>query len=81
MVIVDKDVKELHQLEMKILSVEQSVLVKVSALEVSIAGLNNTVQQLVRKETFQPVAYIAYGLAAGVLTSALGAIMGMVFIQ
>jgi hypothetical protein len=78
---VDEETREIHKLEMKILDVEQTVLIKVSALEIAVTSLNATVQQLVRKETFQPVAYIAYGLAAGVMTSALGAIMGMVFIK
>ena len=78
---MDEETREIHRLEMKILDVEQTVLIKVSAIETSIASLNAVVQQLVRKETFQPVAYIAYGLAAGVMTSALGALMGMVFIK
>ena len=78
---MDEETREIHKLEMKILDVEQTVLLKVSALEIAVTSLNSTVQQLVRKETFQPVAYIAYGLAAGVMTSALGALMGMVFIK
>lgn len=78
---VSEETREIHKLEMKILDVEQTVLIKISAMEVILNGLSVTIQQLVRKETFQPVAYIAYGLAAGILTSALGAIMGMVFIR
>lgn len=78
---MDEEAKEIHKLEMKILEVEQTVLIKVSAIETSITSLNAIIQQLVRKETFQPVAYIAYGLAAGVMTSALTAVMAMIWIQ
>jgi len=78
---VDEEAKEIRDLERKILNVEQMVLIKVAGLETSVSSLNEAINQLVRKETFQPVAYIAYGLAAGVLTTALGAIMSQVLIK
>lgn len=75
------DEHEIRDLEKKILSVEQLVLIKVSALEASIANMHETMKSLVTRERFEPVAWVAYGLAAGVLTTALGAVMTKVFVQ
>jgi hypothetical protein len=75
------DEKEIRELEKKILSVEQTVLLKVTSLEIELSALHETVKTLVTKERFDPVAYIAYGLAAGVLTTALGAVLSKIFIE
>jgi len=39
------------------------------------------IEKLVTIDRFSPVAYIAYGLAGGVLTTALGAVLSLVFIK
>ena len=78
---MNDDTNEIHKLEVKILEVEQTVLIKVSALEIATNNMHATIQQLVRKEQFQPVAWISYGLAAGVLSTALGAVISQVFIK
>jgi len=72
--------REIRDLERKILSVENLVLVKVTGLEASIRTMESEITKLVTIERFNPVSYIAYGLAAGVLTTALGAVLSKAFI-
>jgi hypothetical protein len=72
--------REIRDLERKILSVENLVLVKVTSLEGSIKTMETEITKLVTIERFNPVSYIAYGLAAGVLTTALGAVLSKAFI-
>lgn len=71
---------EIRDLERQILQIEGRVLVKIAGLETSIDQIKHVLDSLVTVERFNPVAYIAYGLAAGVLTTALGAILSKVFI-
>ena len=78
---MDEEAKEIRDLERKILNVEQMVLVKVSNLETSVHQLTEQIKSLVTRDRFDPVAYIAYGLAAGVMTTALGAVLSKTFIQ
>jgi hypothetical protein len=72
--------KDLHDLELKVLHIEQNIMVDISKLKGSVEELNKAITRLVSIERFNPVAYIAYGLAGGVLTTALGAILSKVFI-
>lgn len=50
-------------------------------LEENDMRLERVIEKLVTMDRFRPVAYIAYGLAGGVLTSFLGAITALVFIR
>jgi hypothetical protein len=71
---------EIRELEKKILLVENTLLIKVSNLATSIEIMQKDINKLVTIERFTPVAYIAYGLAGGVLTTALGAVLSKVFL-
>lgn len=71
---LDRDVKKLSE-------EVQSMKIKTVIIENSVESLIKAVEKLVSIDRFTPVQYIAYGLAGGVLTSALGAIMSMVFIK
>lgn len=73
--------KELHDLEMKVFSIEQRIMIDINTLKGAIQELNREIVKLVSIERFNPVAYIAYGLAGGVLTTALGAVLSKVFIS
>lgn len=76
---MDDGDRELRDLERKILKIEGDVYIKVVNLESSVNTLKEEIKKLVSIERFNPVAYIAYGLAAGVLTTALGAILSKSF--
>ena len=54
---------------------------KVTKIESACQRVEDDIKRLVTIERFNPVAYIAYGLAGGVLTTALGALMSLVFIR
>ena len=75
---IDDDAKEIRDLERKILSVESEVLRRLTAVETTLSTLREQINSYVTKERFEPVAYIAYGLAAGVLTTFLGALIAQV---
>lgn len=70
--------EEIRDLERKILSVESEVLLKLMVVETTIHSIKEQITTYVSKERFEPVAYIAYGLAAGVLTTFLGAVIAQV---
>ena len=55
--------------------------IKITRIESSFSRFEDDIKRLVTLERFNPVAYIAYGLAGGVLTTALGAILSTVFIK
>lgn len=68
------DVKELST---KVSALENKDIL----LESAINNLVTAIDKLVSIERFTPVQYIAYGLAGGVLMSALGGVMALVFIK
>jgi hypothetical protein len=70
-----------EDLEKQILTVDRAVLVQITELKMDVKNLKEVVATLVTKERFTPVAYIAYGLAGGVLTTFLGAVIAQVIIQ
>ena len=72
--------KQLRSLEIKILDVEHQINIKVSSMKATVEAIEKEIAKLVTRDRFDPVAYIAYGLAAGVLTTALGALMSKVLI-
>lgn len=74
----ENEAKEVRDLERKILSVESEVLLRLTAVETTIHSIREQINTYVTKERFEPVAYIAYGLAAGVLTTFLGALIAQV---
>ena len=55
--------------------------IKVTKIESACSRFEDDIKRLVTIERFNPVAYICYGLAGGVLTTALGAILSTVFIK
>ena len=73
--------EQLRSLEIKILNVEHQIQNEVSSMKATVESIQRELAKLVTRERFDPVAYIAYGLAAGVLTTALGAVMSKVFIE
>jgi hypothetical protein len=78
---MDEGEKEIRDLERKILNLENLIMIKVTGMESAIETLNREITKLVTIERFNPVSYIAYGLAAGVLTTALGAVLSKAFAQ
>lgn len=72
--------EQLRSLEIKILNVEHQIKSEVSSMKGTVEAIQNEIAKLVTRDRFDPVAYIAYGLAAGVLTTALGALMSKVLI-
>lgn len=72
--------EQLRALEIKILNVEHQIQTEVSSMKTTVESIRNEITKLVTRDRFDPVAYIAYGLAAGVLTTALGAMMSKVLI-
>ena len=70
--------EQLRSLEIKILNVEHQIHTEVSSMKATVEAIQDQIAKLVTRDRFDPVAYIAYGLAAGVLTSALGALMSKV---
>jgi hypothetical protein len=78
---MDEGEKEIRDLERKILNLENLIMIKVTGMESAIEMLNREITKLVTIERFNPVSYIAYGLAAGVLTTALGAVLSKAFAQ
>ena len=72
--------EQLRSLEIKILNVEHQIQTEVSSMKATVEAIQNEIAKLVTRDRFDPVAYIAYGLAAGVLTTALGAMMSKVLI-
>ena len=72
--------EQLRTLEIKILNVEHQIQTEVSSMKATVEAIQNEIAKLVTRDRFDPVAYIAYGLAAGVLTTALGAMMSKVLI-
>lgn len=55
--------------------------IELAKMDVILKTLQKDVKTLVTIDRFNPVAYIAYGLAAGVLTTALGAVLSLVLIK
>lgn len=55
--------------------------VAVARINESVSHIDKSINDLVTKDRFAPVAYIAYGLAGGVLTTFIGAVTAMVFIK
>ena len=55
--------------------------IKVTKIESECTRFADDIKRLVTLERFNPVAYIAYGLAGGVLTTALGAVLSTVFLK
>jgi tetrahydromethanopterin S-methyltransferase subunit F len=72
--------EQLRTLEIKILNVEHQIQTEVSSMKATVESIQAQITKLVTRDRFDPVAYIAYGLAAGVLTTALGAMMSKVLI-
>ena len=72
--------EQLRALEIKILNIENQINIKVSSMKSTVEAIEKEIAKLVTRDRFDPVAYIAYGLAAGVLTTALGALMSKVLI-
>jgi hypothetical protein len=70
-----------EDLEKQILQVDRAVLVQITELKMDVKNLKEVVSTLVTKEKFTPVAYIAYGLAGGVLTTFLGAVIAQVIVK
>ena len=78
---MDEEAREIRELERKILGIERTIQIEVSSIKINVEAIKFDMQRLVTREKFEPVAYIAYGLAAGVMTTALGAVLSKVFIQ
>lgn len=53
----------------------------VAKMTISMTHIDSTIEQLVTKDKFAPVAYIAYGLASGVFMSVLGAVLTLVILR
>ena len=70
-----------EELEKQLLQIDKAVLVQITELKMDVKNLKEVVSTLVTKEKFTPVAYIAYGLAGGVLTTFLGAVIAQVIIK
>jgi len=54
---------------------DRDTIVKLVKLDTQMEHLINTLKTFVNHSQFEPVRLIAYGLAAGVLTTVLGAVM------
>jgi hypothetical protein len=78
---MDEEAREIRELERKILGVEKTIQIEVSSIKINVEAIKYDMQKLVTRERFEPVAYIAYGLAAGVMTTALGAVLSTVFLK
>lgn len=59
----------------KMLIMERDSIEKLTTLQVQAANISAQLQTFVSQHQFAPVKLIAYGLAAGVLATVLGAIM------
>lgn len=70
-----------QELEQELLKIDRSVLVQITELKTDVKNLKEVIATLVTKERFTPVAYIAYGLAGGVLTTFLGAVIAQVIVK
>lgn len=70
-----------QELEQELLKIDRSVLVQITELKTDVKNLKEVIATLVTKERFTPVAYIAYGLAGGVLTTFLGAVIAQVIVR
>lgn len=58
-----------------------STAIAVAKMSSKVDHIEKYLEDLVTKDRFAPVAYIAYGLAGGVLTTFIGAVTAMVFIK
>ena len=64
--------------EHKILLVETQIMAKVALLEKEIMRLIGVIETLVTQKEFFPVKVFVYGLASGVLATALGVVMARI---
>lgn len=67
----------LHKVEEKTAATAETV----ASVSTKVDHIANSLDQLVSKDRFAPVAYIAYGLAGGVLMTFLGAVIGLVLVK
>jgi len=78
---LDRIDRDLQDLKNNINKELQELKLKLNTQEVTCLRIEADIKKLVTVDRFSPVAYIAYGLAAGILTSALGAVLSLVFIR
>ena len=64
--------------EHKILLVETQIMAKVALLESELKRLILVIETLVTQKEFFPVKVFVYGLASGVLATALGVVMARI---
>ena len=67
-----------NMVEHKILLVETQIMAKVALLEKEIMRLIGVIETLVTQKEFFPVKVFVYGLASGVLATALGVVMARI---
>jgi len=67
----------LHKVEEKTAATAETV----ASVSAKVDHIAISLDQLVSKDRFAPVAYIAYGLAGGVLMTFLGAVIGLVLVK
>lgn len=79
---LERDFQECKQdVGLKMLTLERDSIERLTRLEVGTANISEQIHTFVSQHQFAPVKLIAYGLAAGVMTTVLGAIMAKLFIQ
>lgn len=79
---LERDFQECKQdVGLKLLAMERDSIEKLTRLEVQGANTATLISTFVSQHQFAPVKLIAYGLAAGVMTTVLGAIMASLFIK
>jgi hypothetical protein len=64
----------------RMLSMERETLTKLIRLETQMQSVSAALATFVNHSQFAPVKLIAYGLAAGVLTTVLGAVLSKIII-
>lgn len=70
--------------EERILALEQKDMqtsIAIASISTKVNHIDAAISELVTKDRFAPVAYIAYGLAGGVLTTFIGAVSALVFLK
>ena len=62
----------------KVIDLEKEALVRMTRLETQMIAMSAALLTFVNHSQFKPVMLIAYGLAGGVLTTVLGAVLAKV---